>query len=117
MQKRYPSRAIPIAFVLSLSIVPGRVARAAEPAPPAAARQAIAQPAQPLVGGTMNDSSSEGLVFVPSPVPNGGTMVNLQGRFLTTVTATEAPAQEIPAKSVSPSEVHSAAPQAGGRKE
>ena len=34
-------------------------------------------------------TSSEGLVEVPSPVPGGGTMVNLKGRFRKSLTVTQ----------------------------
>lgn len=45
--------------------------------------EAPAEPTAPALS-----TSDEGLVAVPSPVPGGGNMVNLQGRFRSPLTAT-----------------------------
>ncbi len=41
------------------------------------------------------DSSGEGLVSEPSPVPGGGVMVDLKGRFRNTATATLADSDSV----------------------
>ena len=46
-------------------------------------------------------TSTEGLREVPSPVPNGGTMVDLRGRFKNTMVLVSAPQEPLDARCVS----------------
>ena len=53
-------------------------------APPAEAPDQVSLPPDDALS-----TSSEGLVETPSPVPGGGSMVDLQGRFRSPLTATQ----------------------------
>jgi len=48
--------------------------------------------------------STEGLREVPSPVPNGGTMVRLRGRFKNTMVLTSAPGGPLDARCIEDSD-------------
>jgi len=58
--------------------------------PPAAALEDLTVEDQELLSKAFN-TSDEGLVEVPSPAPNGGVMIHLQGRFLSPLSISRHP--------------------------